>query len=138
MTSRTRSWRQANARRTRTAKLRHRRLVKDFFRSNAADAERATLARGLAALGSSSIPLDVSRAVEDQLVEEGKPSPHDPDKTMEDDYGYSTDSMDGFLTAVSKRLKNEGHDFGYDTPFIKKALGAKLHELKQLITDRTK
>ena len=137
MASRTRSWHHVNNRRKRSNRHRRRHLTKRFFLSLAGQPERLASMRLLVALGSSSIPIDVSHAVENQLDEEGKASPHDPDKKMEDDYGYTTDSMDGFLTAVSKRLADEGHDFKYNNSFITDALKSKLHEMKQLITDKT-
>lgn len=137
MGARSRSWHHVNTVRKRAVRKRRHHLTKRFFLTVAGHPERLKSMRLLVALGSSSIPIDVSRAVEDQLDEEGKASPHDPDKKMEDDYGYTTDSMDGFLTAVSKRLAKAGHDFSYNNAFITEALSSKLHELKQHITDKT-
>ena len=80
----------------------------------------------------------VSEDVETQLEVDGHKSPHKQDGKMGDDYGYQSQQMDGFLTAVAKRLMKRGYDFSYRKPFIQKALDATLLEIKVLIAGKTK
>lgn len=136
MRKRVRSWHHVHTHKKRVAGRRHHRLLTRFFASPKSRSNLFQVRALVRALGSS-IAIDVDDAVEAQLDTEHKPSPRDPDKEMEGGYGYTTDTMDGFLTAVAKRLAQEGHSFRYDNPFIQTALTAKLRELKVKITSKT-
>lgn len=61
---------------------------------------------------------DVHVACRDQLDEDGRRQPHDPNGKMDDDYQYL--DIDGFLTAVRLRLAARGRTFGFDHPWAVK------------------
>jgi hypothetical protein len=137
MNKRTHSWRHVHQRGKRSAIQDRRGPATESFN---ADLGEVSLEGSQQAAGGSraSIPGDVDDAVEAQLVKQNRPAPHDPDKVMEDDYGFDPESMDGFLTAVKKRLAARGHRFSYDNPFVNTALKAKLFDLKVKIQGKTK
>lgn len=136
MGKRIRSWHHVQTHKKRVKGRRHHFLLTRFFANPNSRSNLFQVSALVRTLGSS-IAIDVDDAVEAQLDTEHRPSPHDPNKEMEGGYGYATDNMDGFLTAVAKRLAQEGHSFRYDNSFIQTALKANLRELKVKITSKT-
>ena len=135
MSKRRRGWRQAANRCRRALRLRKARRQVD--RSGTTKSYFSQKVHGVPlVLLAEDADYDVHVACRDQLTRDGRRPPHDPSGTMDKHYRYQ--DIDGYLTAVRRRLADKNRQFDFDHAWAIDHLSDELIELEGAIVGKLK